>query len=151
MGDLNYQRQHESLGSSANFQDSNKSNVEQEQNPNLNPVAQILSSTANLTRDILDLQTNRIQLDQYTIQSKTGVLKVSFEGNNDQDQPISSIKVTLQDGSLVEANFNQDSFSKSHIAKVLDFLIQAANKYQNLDNLKEFLVNVMKASIEFLF
>ena len=146
MGDLNYPREHTSLGYSLNNQNLNESKVEQEQNQ----ISEILSQTANLTRDILDIQTNRIQLDQYTIQSKSGILKVSFEGNNDQDQPISSVKVTLQDGTIVEANFIQESFSKSHIAKILDFLIQSANKYQNLENLKEFLLNLMKASIEFL-
>lgn len=145
MGDLNYQREHQALASSPNLEDSN---LEKNQ---LTPITEILSQTANLTRDVLDIETNRIQLDQYTIQSTTGILKVSFEGNNDQDQPISSIKVILQDGTHLEANFNQESFTKPHIAKILDFLMQAANKYQNLETLKDFLSNVMKASIEFLF
>ena len=57
----------------------------------------------------------------------------------------------MQDGTVIKGTFQDISFSKSHISKVLDFIVQAANKYQNLNNLKEFLSQVMQASIEFLF
>ena len=117
----------------------------------IDPVQSILTETTNLTKDILDIETSRIQLEQFTIQSNTGTIKVTFEGNYDIDNPISSINVKMQDGTVIKGTFQDISFSKSHISKVLDFIVQAANKYQNLNNLKEFLSQVMQASIEFLF
>jgi len=141
MSDLNYQRQSQSLDSSAN--------------PEIitddNPLQLILAETSNLTKDILDIETNKIQLEQFTIQSNSGTIKVTFEGNYDIDNPVSSVNVVLQDGTVIKSTFQDISFSKSHISKFLDFIIQAANKYQNLDNLKEFLSKVMQASIDFMF
>ena len=141
MSDLDHQRQSQSLDSSANS----------EIIVDNGPLELILAETSNLTKDVLDIETNKIQLERFTIQSSSGTIKVTFEGNYDIDNPISSVNVVMQDGTVIKSTFQDISFSKSHISKVLDFIVQAANKYQNLNNLKEFLSKVMQASIDFMF
>jgi len=126
---------------------SNKSNSEK---LNVNPIINILEETQNLTQDIIDFETNRIQFHQFNLNSSCGLIKIQFEGNQDSDNPNSSIKVYLEDSTCIKANFNFESFTNDNIATILEFLLQSVNKYPNTKVLKDFLSNVMQASVEFM-
>ncbi len=101
------------------------------------PVQDILNKTKNLTEQVLDYETNRVNIQEYVLQTAEGKITISFENATDMNANTASVQVTMPNGESFSSSLNKSSIPKRQMARCLEYIIYVATTYQSFEILNQ--------------